>query len=300
MSIRAMAKFFRCTPNTILGKLDALSRQSIAVLSIILSEIELKEDLTADGFESFVGSQYYPNNFNILVGKQSQYMYFLNYVQLNRKGRMTEYQKKKAADLKKNWPLPANQQKIQFNELLKVIKDFGIRQPGLEKVRLFTDEKKEYSRCIAEGYMPPELCGRPFEIIHRTVSSLEHRDLNNDLFASNYTDRELRKDLAEHRRETACFARNVNNSLGRATAYFLHHNLMKDYRINSRNGERITHADTAGIDRSLYSGLMRHFYTRRFFISHLNLSGHWERLWCKAYQTPLKRTAAYVPAYALM
>jgi hypothetical protein len=44
----------------------------------MMGKTTLREDLAADGFESFNGSQYFPNNFNILVGKRSQCKHSLN------------------------------------------------------------------------------------------------------------------------------------------------------------------------------------------------------------------------------
>ena len=299
MSIRAIGRFIGCSPNTVSRKIDTLGRQTTAFHSRLQKSIILKEAVAADGFESFVQSQYFPNNFNILVGKKSQFLYFFNYVQLHRKGRMTEYQKKKAGMLKEILILPEHNQVIQFLELKRSLTDMVINQGEMSELDVYTDEKREYRSCIDDGSIPVQLWDREFKITHNTICSTKRRTKRNELFPVNYMDREFRKDSAEHRRETTCFARDVNNSVARMSIYQFYHNYLKAFRINREKEKTVTHADMAGIDRDNYRSMMAHLFTKRFFLSHLELHGHWEKAWHKAYQTPLKRNISYVPGYAL-
>ncbi|MBI9104172.1 MAG: hypothetical protein JEY99_17275 [Spirochaetales bacterium] len=57
----------------------------MAISSQLTQDIRITEDLVADGFESFVSSQYLPNNINILAGKDSQFWFLSDYSQLTRK-----------------------------------------------------------------------------------------------------------------------------------------------------------------------------------------------------------------------
>src|SRR6056297_1148452 len=59
----------------------------------LTQDLGLTEDVAADGIESFVEDQYQPNNINLLVGSNSQFLYDFDYAHLRRKGCMTEYQK---------------------------------------------------------------------------------------------------------------------------------------------------------------------------------------------------------------
>ncbi len=52
-------------------------------------------------------------------------------------------------------------------------------------------------------------------ISQRMVPATAPRTLNNDLFAVNYFDREIRKDQSNHTRETVQFSRDVNNAMDR-------------------------------------------------------------------------------------
>jgi transposase-like protein len=297
MSIRAMARFYHVAPTTVIRKIRLLARQSVAINSILDQEVQLSESLVADGFESFVVSQYFPNNFNFLMGKESQYIYFFNYVQLHRKGKMTARQKIVAKKLKERWPLPRNNQVIKFTEVVSYATKLAAQTPGLKGLDFYTDEKAEYRRCTEPVYLPPELRGKGFGFRHHTTSSHDPRTVSNDLFSVNYIDRECRKDLAEHHRETTCHARETCDSVERMCVYSTIHNFFKDYRINPGKSEYRTHADAAGIPREFYGPLLKKFTTWRFFYSHLKLNLHQELVWRRGYGSPLKRKSQALPAY---
>lgn len=297
MSIRAMARFYHVAPSTVIRKIRVLARQAVAINSIVNKHIHLSEALVADGFESFVVSQYFPNNFNFLVGKDSQYIYYFNYVQLHRKGRMTEKQKKIAQKLKNEWPLPENNQTIKFVEVVRHALKLAAQTPELKSLDFYTDEKVEYRRCTCPVYLPPELAERGFVFHHHRINSKDPRTISNSLFAVNYIDRECRKDLAEHHRETSCHAREVNDSVERMCVYNTIHNFLKMYRINPGKSGYLTHADAAGIPRELYRPLMKKFTSRRFFYSHLDLDLHQELVWRRGYASPLKRKSLALGAY---
>ena len=297
MSIRAMARALHCSVSTIQNKLDRLSRQAAAFKSIITPRIQLKEDLAADGFESFVSSQYHPNNFTILVGSVSQYVYFFNYAQLRRKGRMTDSQKLKAEHLKRVITAAPYQVEQRFCEVIdKVV---YLQQRSLQKKHLvvYTDEKIEYKRALDRVVFGGVDPSRGYRITHHTTSSKQRRDSRNPLFPVNYMDREFRKDLAEHVRETTRFGRNTSNAVGRMELYQFHHNHFKSWRINVRDRVYDTHAEAAGLERVVVEKLQKGWLKVRQFCSHLELDMHLEKVWFKGYTTPGKWRMDHVPAY---
>ena len=298
MSIRAMGRFFGCSPETINRKLGILSRQASVLMSHLHKQICLAEDLAADGFESFAVSQYFPNNFNLLVGKDSQYVYHFNYVQLHRKGRMTDYQKKKAAVLRKKWPIRTNNELIGFMEIKQKITELVWNNRDIRHLQVYSDEKSVYRQCL-ECRTVPRYDGSFFLLEQVRINSKKHRGLRNELFPVNYMDREIRKDLAEHHRETTCFARNVNSSVSRMMVYMLYHNFFKPFRLNRREQTPASHAEAAGIAPERYKNIISHIFRKRFFLSHYRLSGNNELTWHRAYQTPLKSVCDFLPAYIL-
>jgi hypothetical protein len=300
MSVRAMGRSFECSPKTIENKLGRLSRQAIGVTSLLNLLLHLVEDLAADGFESFNGSQYLPNNSNILVGKVSQYLYFFNYSQLRRKGQMTETQAARALWYRENVPIPPHQIPYRFAELGDEVVRLQRTSEKKRQLKIFTDEKPEYATVLAPliyGGTDPSL---GYSITHVTVSGKDHRGLNNVLFPVNYMDREFRKDLAEHVRETTRFGRNVSNSVERMEIYRMHHNCIKKFRINTVDCIWETHAEAAGLDGEVVKKVMSKWLSRRFFYSHLELDMHLGKAWGHGYFTPGKEHMDYVPAFIYM
>ncbi|MBN2050185.1 MAG: hypothetical protein JW760_07045 [Spirochaetales bacterium] len=299
MSLRALGRAFHRSPKTIAGKISILTRQFIAFNHDNPSVVNLAEDLVADGFESYVVSQYFPNNFNLLIGKDSQFVYDLTYAYLRRKGAMTDAQKKLAVRYRVTDPLPAGQIQVSFTHLLRTAA--GLLRVSSRKTLLIlhTDEKKEYVAPLA-GYasagLPDPL---PLRILHRQTPSSVPRTGTNPLFPANYIDRDIRKDMAEHHRETVCFARNVNASLERLTCYLFHHNFIKAFRINRADRTFSSHAVAAGLDARFIRKRLAFLFTRRAFFTRLSLPLPGELLWRRGYFTPRKAFCDCLPAYVL-
>ena len=300
MSVRAMARMYKCSPKTVDNKIGRLSRQAIGVTAKMMTVTRLKEDLAADGFESFNGSQYFPNNYNILVGKCSQFLYFVNYSQLRRKGQMSDYQKMKALLLRKTVSIPPFQISLRFAELVDEIVRLQGMPEARRTLRVYTDEKAEYAailKAMENGGRDPS---EGYSITHITISGKDHRGLNNELFPVNYMDREFRKDLAEHVRETTRFGRNVSNSVERMEIYRVHHNFIKKFRINTIDRIWETHAEAAGFDLQEVKRVMTKWTKRRVFYSHLELDMHLGKAWGHGYFSPGKVAMDYVPAFIYM
>ena len=294
MSIRSLARNFGCSTGTIQNRISRLARQCLAVNALIAPAVRLKEDCAADGFESFIVSQYFPNNFTIAVGSGSQFVYALSYAQLRRKGRMTQHQKKTAALYKRLYPLPGNQITRSFSEITERVGSLLLASK-LDRFVFATDEKREYRGPIRElAYL---LRWKVKEFVHLTVSSSRIRDRENPLFPVNYMDREFRKDLAEHRRETVCFGRNTNCTMERMTVYLFYHNYLKPFRINPEERVYETHAAAAGIEPGRYRRSMRGMYRKRHFLGRIRLGGTEELVWRRAMITPKKSKMSYCPAY---
>jgi hypothetical protein len=135
-------------------------------------------------------------------------------------------------------------------------------------------------------------------VAHLRVNSQLPRTFDNPLFASNYLDREIRKDQAAHRRETTCFGRNVANGLGRLTCYLGYHNYHKRYSIKAAVMENETHAEEAGIPAAVVAKVRRTMFRRRSFLSLIKLDSVEKKLWKKEVPTPGSEKEAYLPAFA--
>ena len=297
-SVRAASRQLFCSPSAVSRRLIILARQSLACHQALGSYLTRSEALVADGFHSFWVSQYHPNTFNLLCGSDSQYVYALTSVSLKRSGRMSAVQRRKRAQIERSHPSDPAALERSFAELateaVRLWHHQSRAQSGAPPCgTLITDEHKTYPRSI----LP--LRGQT-QITHVQVSSRQPRTGDNPLFAVNYIDREIRKDLAEHHRETVCFARNAAHSVARMWVYLVWHNSEKPYRISPRC-ER-THAEVAGATATEVRRFRGRIYRRRQFLSRcMGLSEAQRRDWLQLHWTPERenrRNLRVTPAYA--
>ena len=295
-NIRDMARELHATTGTIQNRIDRLARQCIASHGRLLGKLHLGEDLAADGFESFTGSQFFPCAIHLLAGCDSQYLYFTNYVTMRRKGRMTEEQKEKRKKLEKLYR--ADKKGIQkgFRELVNAAVTLW-RRGFFEYLVLHTDEKPDYFRAIHRGSDAEELI-QEGKWLHSWTNSKEKRTGANPLFAVNYLDRQIRKDLCEHVRETVSFGRNVSECMSRMAVYLWYHNYKKPFRINGQ-GKACRHAEIAGLTRHEINSAIKGVMSARRFLSLEPVEPSLERIWLKELETPLwgMGSGRYVPKY---
>ena len=260
--LRNIARNLGVRVETVANRLDRLARNAILAHEQLLLPLSLQEDLALDGFESFCGSQYHPDNTHFVVGKDSQFVYALDYVSLRRKGRMTEKQKRRRAELESLWKPPPKAVERSFGDLIRWVleRSWERRRP----IILYTDEKPDYLRALKRDPVCRQafFCGL---IRHHRTNSREIRNHRNPLFPVNYIDREVRKDVAAHGRETVKFNRDVGEGVFRLALYLFDHNYFKPYRIGQGRLEELRHSDLAGVSREKADRWAKRFFTDRFF-----------------------------------
>jgi hypothetical protein len=284
--IRAMARSYQVTDKVIANRIGRLARQMIGVMAALRCTQDCDEPLVADGFESFIRSQYSPNNIHHLIGKDSQYVYACDLAHIRRKGRMTAYQKLKRELLEMGEPSVSGEVYASFERICQTIDDLAGTKGNIV---LHTDEKKEYQAVLeANQYLDGK-------VTHLTTSSREERTFQNPLWAVNYYDRELRKDQASHVRETTRWSQEANNCMERMYVYAGYHNFMKPFRIRQRDAR--THAEVAGYDTKLIRFYLEMIFTRRFFYSKVAFNASEWHVWLRAYRTPFRSSYQYLPGY---
>src|SRR6056297_2296306 len=92
--IRDLSRNLEISRGSVENRIFRMAHWAIGFHCLSREVLHLNEDLTADGFEGYLQSKYYPHHLNILIGKQSQYFYALDFTVLRRKGRMSPAQKK--------------------------------------------------------------------------------------------------------------------------------------------------------------------------------------------------------------
>lgn len=271
-----------------------LARQYLTLFAYALSTVTPNEDGVFDGFESYLRSQYFPTNINILVGADSQACYAVNAVVMRRKGRMTRNQKRIRAIIDRVWRPKANAVEEQVRALFTDMWPVAARAVATAGTwTLRTDEKCDYPRALRriDGFRRALEAGT---IRHMKTSSRRARTSDNPLFAVNYLDRQIRKDMGEHVRETVKQGRELNCSMERMVIALGRHTFGKPYRISNRvkTEDEPTHAGVAGMDTHRRVLAWREWiYTHRQVYTHLPSAStgemRWIRtIWKREYENP--------------
>ena len=181
---------------------------------------------------------------------------------LKRKGRKTKYQEKKLKKLYKKVRFEKGALSKSFSEVIDEFYKFAGTSD--KHVSLYTDMKPEYKTAFINNESYKELKDR---VAHKRIHSKKHRIISDDSFTYEYLERELRKDQANHRRETKCFSGNVCSCMDRMNVYFFYHNYIKDYRIKNRIYKGISHAEIAGVPVSKIRKVLKEIFIKRVFVS---------------------------------
>ena len=277
---------------TIENRLERLSRCAMAMHSDLLKQLPMNEDMAADGLESYSYSQYYPNPVNLFVGSDSEFIYAQGFANLRRKGAMTKAQKQKRKLLEKTAKADPKAIEKSFTNLVLDLTE-RLAKKGITRKKLFTDEHKTYVRALSKVKDDRLL------IEHEQISSKEPRTLANRLFPLNYLERQIRKDMSDHVRETVQFARCPSALMARMSVYRFYHNCCIPRRVREgRRGNNETHAERAGISRAQLDDVMKRHWGKRSFLHKVQLGSEERKTWLCEWRNPGIPFGRYVPKYA--
>lgn len=298
MSLRSLAREFRCSCGTVVNRTDRLSRQGIALHSELRRTAATAEAVCFDGLVSFDRSQYFPSDIGLSITSSSRYILAASHATTRRSGSMRDGQKHRRDCLYAGAHFEEKAVERSFGEHLDLLADewtFSKRTPLV----LVTDEKVEYVRALRKHRLYTEQ-GEGSRCVQVRIPSTEKRTHANPLFASNYLDREIRKDQANHRRETACCSRNPANTMSRLYSYIVWHNYQKRWLVKGPVHGTATAAEKAGVLRSEQGRLRHRMFTRRSFLSRLALATVDRKAWTKTVFSPLSggMVSGVLPAFA--
>jgi transposase-like protein len=182
-----------------------------------------REPLVYDGFETFEFSQYWPTHLNTVVGAHSHFVYATTVAELRRKGRHSEAQKARRAQLEKRHgrPDPKSIEKTTAQALALVT------PPGQQELRLRTDEHKAYPRALRR------LADRRFR--HEQTSSRAPRTPQNPLHPVNTLHALMRHSGANHKRETIAWSKRRQSMIWRDALLRVWRNYVKHISEREKN-----------------------------------------------------------------
>lgn len=288
-----MSRKLKIRVETIENRFERLARSTLAIHSDLMNLLTMKEDMAADGLESFSYSQFHPNHINIFVGSDSEFIYTQGFANLRRKGRMTKEQKEKRTRMEQEAKADPKAVEKSFRSLTEDMVQ-KLSEKGVKGKQLFTDEHRAYLRAFSKVAH----FSKVFQ--QQQISSKKPRTRGNHLFPVNYVDRQIRKDLSDHARETVQFARCPSALMARMSVYRFYHNCCIPRRVREarRRNER-THAEQAGVDTEQLKEVIQRHWGKRAFLHKVSLGREEIKTWLCQWRNPGIKMGRYVPKYVL-
>jgi hypothetical protein len=257
MGNRQMARALGCSPSTVATQIARLGRHCLLFQAQELERIETIGEIAIDGFESFEWSQYFPCHHNVAVDVASGYFLFHTDSPLRRKGRMTDYQKARRAELEEQLGRP-NPKAVEegVRELLATITE------KQSSITIRSDDHRAYPRAFRR---------LACDVIHRITSSKERRDEKNPLWEINILDQMIRHSTAAHKRETIAFAKRRQSTIEKMAVLQVWRNNVKK---RSENGDDVTSAMLTGLQRRPLR--VQDVLKSRLFFERIRVPKRWE------------------------
>lgn len=296
MSQRGISRAMGSSCGSVQLRIDKLARQAVAMHEALRPDAAHFEDICIDGLVSFDVSQYFPSEITIAISRETHFFIDISHATRRRSGTMTSQQKARSAMLYSRFTFERNAISRTFQDVLGTFETERAPQRTTPLV-IITDEKKEYSRTI-HRWNAWKTQDEDRRVAHVRINSKLARTRRNPLFSSNYLDREIRKDQANHHRESTCFNRNVANGMSRLALYLVCHNYLKKFNIKARISDDRSHAEVAGVKRNDIDKAVLRMFTKRAFLSRTSLAPTLRKIWEKEFNTPLQEKRNRLPAYA--
>ena len=267
MANRQIARDLGVSPETVNRRVARLGRHCMLFHTRMMRDVAPPAEVVVDGFESFEWSQYFPIHHHVAVGKGDDFFYYFTDSPMRRKGRMTDRQRRRRAQLESihGRPDPKAIEKDMRHLLDVVLRD-------RRAARVMSDDHPAYVRSM-----------RRLEtaIDHRTTPGAAHRDRHNPLWEVNLLDLLIRHSSANHKRETIAWSKRRQASAERLAILLVWRNYMKGRREKVR-GSPTPAMEVGVLDRRLGVGeLLR----RRLFRTRVELPERWAEYYDRAVRT---------------
>ena len=266
MANRQAARDLHASPTAIDHHLERLGRHCLLFHQRMMQQTVLQGDLVVDGFESFEFSQYHPIHHHVAVEASSSFFIYFTDSELRRKGRMTDHQKRRRAELEATLgrPDPKAIEK-DMAELLRV----SLR--GRRLATVCSDDHRAYPRSMRRV---------DCRIDHRITSSKDRRDSGNPLWEANLLDLLIRHGSANHKRETIAWSKRRQASAERLAILLVWRNYVKR---RWERGPPQTPAMIKGLTDHPLS--VEEILSERIFPAHVELPPRWRQYYERRVET---------------
>lgn len=271
VSMRQSARELNKTEDFVRYRLLRMQRFALLKHVKLSGELKIKEAIVYDGLENFAFSQFDPNNINQAVGKKSLFIYDFNFAPLNRKGRMSPFQKRKKKLIENKHgryaPDAIRSSTARIFERL-------IKRAGGEKLTLYSDRHFQYRRAI-------EWDLQTNQIEHIRVSSKIARNFRNDLFAVNNIDLQARHNLSAFKRETIAFSKHSIAMLETFSLYACYRNYMRPKFWGTHRSDPLSSKKSPAMELGVADRILSfdEFFRERVCLSQVKLHEDFKNLY---------------------
>ena len=234
-----------------------------------------------DGLETFEWSQFFPFHANVAVEVTSGFFSYFTDSELRRRGRMTDWQRRRRAELESQLGRPDPGATVRgITELLAIVLD------GAEHAVIRSDDHPAYRGPIRRS---------PCEIRHEVTSSRRRRDGTNALVEVNLLDLWIRHGSANHKRETIAWSKRRQRAMERLAIVLVDRNYLRSRR--KKKGGPTPGMLRGVVDRKL---TVEEVLSHRRFPGRFHLPAPWDRYYRSAVETqalPVNRRHALKYAF---
>ena len=219
---RQIARSVGCHHSTVTRRSRRLGRHALLLHHLALREMEVREPVIVDDFDSFAGSQYFPCTLPTATGSKSWFVYGFAFARERRRGAMSPEQKRRRARLERLYGRPARGGvTASFRTLIRSL------PPARDKLRLVADDDPAIREAAQHERAALSVHPNPRRGPKGSRRTPEARARDAALFPNDQLHRFLRHSEAAHRRETIAFGRSFNGLCERLGLFLVWRNLVQ-------------------------------------------------------------------------
>ena len=279
---RQLARSLGCAPSTVTRQSARLGRHALLLTASALAELaSLDEELVADHFETFVGTQDYPVGVATVVGKKSSFVYALEPAPHARAGKRSAFQ-----EAKRRTRPPQPTRGGYEGSMTRVIEALLHFFPEERSIDLTTDGHSSYRQVLARpafrGRVRHAAYPNPERGPKGSPRSAEAVVRDRAMFPVDALHGLLRHSESHHRRETIAFGRRTNAILERLYLAIAWRNFVKG--VSERKPDRMTPAMRLGLTSEPWS--WARVLARRLFPARVRVPASWLEVYRRTWVTP--------------
>ena len=246
MSNRQVARLIDVSEECVRRRLARMAQRALSFHCEMMRTTKISEAICFDGLENFAFSQYDPNHINHAIGRDSLFIYDFDFAPLNRKGRMSIWQKERLRQIEQEFgrydPGAIRKNTVKVLERLHA-------KSARSKLEILSDEHFQYKRAVN--------ILRKLEIDQTTISSKACRNFQNILFSVNHSDLLVRQQLAVFARETISFAKTAGRMCQKYALFMVYKNYMAPQFRKKHVRRPSAHVKSPAMELGLCENVMR-------------------------------------------